>query len=173
MAISIESIKALRDKTSASIKDVRQALEEAGGDEQKAVAWLRERGAAIAAKRGERATGEGRVECYVHHDGRIAALVEVLCETDFVARTAEFSRFCKDIAMHVAAMRPKYVTLEDVPQNASVSESEKKEVVLLEQPFVKDPKNSVGDLLKTLISQTGENVRIRRFAILAVGESGN
>jgi elongation factor Ts len=173
MAVSIESIKALRDKTSASIKDVRQALEEAGGDEQKAIAWLRERGAAIAAKRGERATGEGRVEAYVHHDGRIAALVEVVCETDFVARTAEFARFCKDIAMQVAAMRPKYISLDEIPQHACLSESDKKELTLLEQPFVKDAKVSVGDLLKTLVSQTGENVKIRRFVVMAVGASDN
>jgi elongation factor Ts len=165
--ISVEAIKALRDKTSASINDVRSALESAGGDEAKALQFLRERGAAIAEKRQGRATGQGRVEAYVHHDGRIGALVEVDCETDFVARTPEFQQFCRDVAMHVAAVSPRYVQAEDAPQG----EGDPKEAALLEQPFVKDPGMTVRELLKALIAKTGENVVIRRFSKFAVGEA--
>jgi elongation factor Ts len=165
--ISIEAIKALRDKTSASINDVRSALESAGGDEAKALQFLRERGAAIAEKRQGRATGQGRVEAYVHHDGRIGALVEVDCETDFVARTPEFQQFCRDVAMHVAAVSPRYVQAEDAP----AGDSDPKAAALLEQPFVKDPGTTVNELLKALIAKTGENVVIRRFSRFAVGEA--
>ena len=166
--ISVEAIKALREKTSASINDVRDALKSSGGDEAKAFALLRKRGAAIAEKRSGRATGQGRVEAYVHHDGRIGALVEIDCETDFVARTPEFLQFCRDIAMHVAAMSPAYLQAEDVPaeerQGAPATS-------LLEQPFVKDQATTVKDLLKGLIAKTGENVVIRRFVKFGVGEA--
>ena len=151
--VSVEAVKALRDKTSASLNDVRAALESAGGNEAKALELLRARGAQIAEKLYGRATGQGRVESYVHHDGRLAAIVEVNCENDFVARTPEFQQFCRDVAMQVAAMAPVQV------------ES------LLEQPFVKDQGTTVHDLLKALIAKTGENVIIRRFARFAVGES--
>jgi elongation factor Ts len=165
--VSLEAIKALRDKTSASINDVRSALESAGGDEKKALQLLRERGAAIAEKRQGRATGQGRVEAYVHHDGRIGALVEVDCETDFVARTLEFQEFCRNVAMHVAAVSPRYVQAEDAPKD----EGDAKGSSLLEQPFVKDPSVTVRELLKALIAKTGENVVIRRFSKFGVGEA--
>ncbi len=148
---SLEAIKALREKTSASLNDVRSALESAGGDEKKALELLRQRGVQIAEKRSGRATGQGRVETYVHHDGRLGALIEINCETDFVARTPAFVQFCRDVAMHVAAMDPQPSTL-------------------LEQPFVKDQGTTVGDLLKSLIATTGENVVIKRFTRYAVGE---
>ena len=148
---SLEAIKALREKTSASLNDVRQALEAAGGDERKAMEVLRQRGADIAQKRQDRATGQGRIDAYIHHDGRLGALVEIGCETDFVARTPEFGQFCRDVAMQVAAMHPA-----DVPG-------------LLGQPFVKDPGQSVHDLLKALIAKTGENVVIKRFTTFGVG----
>ena len=151
--ISLEAVKALREKTSASINDYRTALESSGGDKHKALELLRQRGAAIAEKRQGRTAAQGRVESYVHHDGRLAALVEVNCETDFVARTPEFTQFCKDVAMQVAAMNPQAST------------------TLLEQPFIKDQSLSVGDLLKALIAKTGENVVIRRIARFAVGET--
>lgn len=151
--VTLEAIKALREKTSASLGDVRAALESAGGDEAKALELLRQRGAEIAEQRKARATGQGRVESYVHHDGRLAALVEVNCETDFVARTPEFLQFCRDVAMQVAAMNP-----DDLP-------------ALLAQPFVRDPGVTVGDLLKALIAKTGENVVIKRVARFAVGEA--
>jgi elongation factor Ts len=163
--VSVEAIKALRDKTSASLNDVRTALEQSGGDESKALAFLRERGAAIAEKRQGRTTGQGRVEAYVHHDGRLGAVVEVNCETDFVARTPEFQQFCKDLALHVAAMNPRFVKADEAPASEKLIESE----ILLTQPFVKDPGTSIQDLVKALIAKTGENVVIRRFSRFEVG----
>ena len=168
---SLEAIKALREKTAASLNDVRVALESAGGDEQKALELLRERGAAIAEKRQGRATGQGRVEAYVHHDGRMGALVEVNCETDFVARTPEFLQFCRDLAMHVTAMSPRYVRPEEAPSGKTMGDEERKALCLLEQPFVKDQGTAVKDLLKALIAKTGENVVIRRFTQFTVGET--
>ena len=167
--VSLEAIKALREKTSASLNDVRAALESAGGDEAKALEFLRARGAAIAQTRQGRATGQGRIEAYVHHDGRIGALVEVDCETDFVARTPEFQQFCRDMAMHVAAMSPRYVQAEELP--AVQRPGDAQALCLLEQPFVKDPGTTVKDLLKALIAKTGENVVIKRFSTFSVGES--
>lgn len=151
MKISLDAVKALREKTSASIADCRNALELAGGDERKALELLRARGAAIAERRQGRTATEGRVESYVHHDGRLAALVEVNCETDFVARTPDFIQFCREVAMQVASMNP-----------ASVE-------VLLAQPFIKDQKNSINDLLNSLVAKTGEKVVVRRFARFLVG----
>ena len=170
--VSVEAIKALRDKTSASLNDVRAALEQSGGDEAKALAVLRARGAAIAEKRQGRATGQGRVETYVHHDGRMGAIVEVDCETDFVARTPEFQQFCKDLALHVAATGPRFVKPDDVPAGESLTENDVKAWVLLAQPFVKDPGTSIQDLVKALIAKTGENVVIRRFSRFEVGSAG-
>ena len=167
--VSLDAIKALREKTSASINDVRAALESAGGDEGKALEFLRARGAAIAEKRQGRATGQGRVEAYVHHDGRIGALVEVDCETDFVARTPEFQQFCRDVAMHVAALSPRYLRSEDVPPAERPGDVQI--LCLLEQPFVKDPATSIKDLLRALIAKTGENVVIRRFVKFGIGEA--
>ena len=167
--VSLEAIKALREKTRASINDVRAALESAGGDESKALELLRALVAAIAEKLQWRATGQGRVEAYIHHDGRIGALVEVDCETDFVARTPEFQQFCRDVAMHVAALSPRYLQAEDVP--SAERPGDVNALCLLEQPFVKDPATNVRDLLKALIAKTGENVVIRRFAKFGVGEA--
>ncbi len=168
---SLDAIKTLREKTSASLNDIREALASAGGDEAKALALLRQRGLAIAERRQGRATGQGRIEAYVHHDGRLGALVEVNCETDFVARTPEFAQFCRDVAMHVAAMGPRYLRLEDAPAVEGAGAEERKAHCLLEQPFVKDQGTTVQDLLKALIAKTGENVVIRRFVKFGVGES--
>lgn len=169
--VSTEAIRALREKTSAPIGECRSALEEAGGDPVKAEALLRQRGIQIAQKRQDRATGQGRIESYIHHDGRLGALVEVNCESDFVARTPDFVQFCKDVALHVAAMGPKYLRVEDVPVDAVVGgAAEAKMLCLLEQPFVKDQGSSVGDLLNTLMSKTGEKIVIKRFATFTVGE---
>ena len=165
--ISVDAIKELRERTSAPLGDCRKALEETGGDQAKALAWLRERGAAIAQKREGRTTGQGRVEAYLHHDGRIAALVEVGCETDFVARTPDFIQFCKDVAMQVAAMNPKALKIEE---GAAVA-PEDKAAYLFEQPFIKDSSQKIGDMLQGLIAKTGENVVIKRFTRFAVGES--
>jgi elongation factor Ts len=169
--VRLDAIKALREKTSASISDVREALESAGGDEAKAVELLRQRGALIAEKRQGRATGQGRIESYIHHNGRLGSLVEVNCETDFVARTPEFLQFCRDVAMQAAATNPRYVRAEDVPSDARLSAEERKEACLLEQPFVKDPTSTVHDLLKALIAKTGENVVIRRVVTFTVGDA--
>jgi len=152
--VSLEAIKALREETGAPIGDVRSALEESGGDPAKARVLLRKRSAALAAKREGRTTGQGRIEAYIHHDGRIGALVEVNCEGDFVARTDDFKQFCRDLAMHVAAMNPEG-TVE----------------ALLGQPFVRDQATTVGDLLNALIGKTGEKVVIRRFVRFVVGEA--
>jgi elongation factor Ts len=168
--ISLDAIKALRDKTSASLNEVRQALEFAGGDEQKALKILKQRGAEIAQKRQGRATSQGRVESYLHHDGRLATMVEVNCETDFVARTPEFVQFCRDVAIQVAAMSPRYVRKEELP-NPDRPVAEMLAACLLEQPFVKDPGTTIQALLTALIAKTGENVTIRRFARFAVGEA--
>jgi len=169
--ISLEAVKALREKTSASINDCRTALASSGGDERKALELLRQRGAAIAEKRKERTAAQGRVESYVHHDGRLAALVEVNCETDFVARTPEFTQFCKDVAMQVAAMNPQYIQRQDAPGGRTRSGEALRVVCLLEQPFVKDASQTISDLLKALIAKTGENVVIRRFSRFAVGDT--
>ncbi len=170
---NLDAIKALREKTSASIGDVRKALEDAGGDAKKAEGFLKQRGATIAEKRQDRATGQGRIEAYIHHDGRLGALVEVACETDFVARTTEFQQFCRDVAIHVVGMdpSPRYVRPDDVPAEERRSPEALKAVCLLEQPFVKDQGTTVKDLLKALIAKTGENVVIRRFVKFGVGES--
>lgn len=169
--ISLEAIKALREKTSASLNDVRAALESSGGNEAKALEFLRARGAAIAEKRAGRTAAQGRVECYQHHDGRLASVVEINCETDFVARTPDFAQFCRDVAMQVAAMGPAYIAREEIPAGASTASEQVKALCLLEQPFVKDQGMTVSDMLKALVAKTGENVVIRRFARFAVGEA--
>ncbi len=167
--VSLEAIKMFREKTGASVGDIRSALEAAGGDEAKAMAVLRQKGEAAAEKRAGRATGQGRVEAYIHHNGRLGALVEVNCETDFVARTEDFIRFCRDLAMHVAAMQPRYLKPEDVPVSERLTPEELKAACLLEQPFVKDQGTTIQDLLKGLIAKTGENIVIRRFIKFGLG----
>jgi len=169
-SVSLDAIKALREKTSASLNDVRQALEAAEGDEAKALTWLRQRGAHMAQARQDRATGQGRIESYIHHDGRLGAVVEVNCETDFVARTPEFAQFCRDVAMQVAAMNPRYVRKEDAATKTSHGAEGLKALCLLEQPFVKDQGTTVSSLLEGLSAKTGEHVVIRRFMRFAVGE---
>ena len=165
MKVSLDAIKALREQTNASMNEVRKALESAGGDPAKARELLRQRGADIAATRQGRNAAQGRVETYLHHDGRIAAIVEVNCETDFVARTAEFQQFCRDVAMQVAAMSPACVE----PAGGTTEEGG----ALLAQSFIKDQGLTMGDLLKTLMAKTGENVVVRRFARFAVGETAH
>ena len=151
--VRLDAIKRLRDETGAPVGDVRSALEAADGDEAKARALLKQRGAQVANKRQGRATGQGRIEAYIHHDGRLGALVEVNCESDFVARTDEFRQLCKDLAMQVAAMEASDVD------------------GLMKQPFVKDAGTTIGDLLKALMAKTGEKVVIKRFMKFALGDS--
>ncbi|MBI4596778.1 MAG: elongation factor Ts [Candidatus Omnitrophica bacterium] len=168
--VSLDAIKALREKTGAAVSDVRKALESAGGNEAKAMEYLKRQSAAMAEKREGRATGQGRVESYVHHNGRLAALAEVNCETDFVARTEDFIQFCRHVALQVAAMNPRFVRAEEAPAGATLSPEEQKEQCLLEQAFIKDPSVTMKELLKQLIGKTGENVVIRRFVRFTLGE---
>ncbi|PIQ83619.1 MAG: elongation factor Ts [Candidatus Omnitrophica bacterium CG11_big_fil_rev_8_21_14_0_20_63_9] len=167
--VNLDALKALRDETGAPIGDCRTALEEASGDSAKAKEILRRKGALAASKRQDRVTGQGRIESYIHHDGRMGAIVEVNCETDFVARTPDFVQFCRDVAMHVAAMSPQFVRPEDAPKDSGLSAEDVKASALLEQFFVRDQKTTIGDLLKALIGKTGENVVVRRFTRFAVG----
>ncbi|WPX07967.1 translation elongation factor Ts [Anaerocellum danielii] len=195
--ITAEMVKELREKTGAGMMDCKKALEDAGGDMDKAIELLRERGLAKAAKKASRVAAEGIVESYIHGNGRIGVLVEINCETDFVARNEEFRQFAKDIAMQIAAANPKYVSREEVP--AEVIEKEKailrqqalnegkpenvvnrivegrlekffEEVCLLEQPWIKNPDMKIKDLLTEKIAKIGENIVIRRFARFERGE---
>jgi elongation factor Ts len=186
----IEKIKQLREETAAGMMDVKRALEESDGDMDGARRVLRERGQAIAAKKSGRETNQGLIEAYVHFNGRVGVLVEVDCETDFVARTPEFKEFARNVALHVASMKPLCVTPEEIPAEAleeerqilekQVAEMGKPEDIarrivdgrmqkwiseqaLLTQPYVKDPDVTVGDLLQETIQKVGENVVVRRF----------
>ncbi|GAB4328861.1 MAG: translation elongation factor Ts [Dehalococcoidia bacterium] len=159
-------IKELREETGAGVMDVKRALEEANGDTDRARDLLRERGLAAAAKRAERETSQGVVDAYIHGGGRIGALVEVNCETDFVANTSEFRALVRDIAMQVAAMSPQVVAPED---RTAEHEGPDAEVCLLSQPFIKDASRTIGDLVRDAIARTGENIRIARFARFELG----
>jgi len=159
-------VKALRDRTGAGIMATRNALEECGGDMEKAAKVLAEQGLAAVAKRAGRGTAEGVVGSYVHTGNRIGALVEVNCETDFVARTPEFAELAHDLAMQVAAMAPEHVSNDDVPEGAEVSA----EKVLLEQAFIKDPSKTVRDLVAEVAARVRENIQVRRFSRIALGE---
>ena len=197
MAVSAAQVKELREKTGAGMLDCKKALEEAGGDMTRAAEILREKGLAAAASKAGRAATEGLVESYIHGEGRIGVLVEVNCETDFVAKTDNFRRFVRDIAMQIAAAAPKYVNKEDVPEEELNKEREilraqalnegkpekivdkmvegrlakyYSEVCLMEQQFIKDPDQTVAQLLNSMIAQIGENISIRRFVRFELGE---
>ena len=196
MKITSQMVKELRDKTNAGMMDCKKALGEHDGDMNKAVDYLRQKGLAVAAKRADRVTSEGLIATYIHANGKMGAMVEVGCETDFVAKTESFIDFAKDIAMHVAATNPIGLGREDVP--ADVLEREKaiyvqqaldsgkpenivekivsgkvdkfySEICLLEQKFVKDPDVSIQDMLNQIVATMGENISIKRFARFAVG----
>lgn len=194
--ITAQMVAELRNKTGAGMMDCKKALEEAGGDMAKAEELLRVKYAARAEKRADRAAGQGVIEIYLHFNGRVATMVELNSETDFVANTAEFRQLAKDIALHVASARPLAVRAEDLPAEvvererrvyrAQVAEEKKpdavkekiiegklkkflQENVLLEQPFVKDDKQTIGDLVKALSGKTGEKVEVRRFARFELG----
>ena len=165
--VSVELIRALRDQTGAGIMECKQALEGANGDLGKAVEALRAKGLSDTAKRVGRATNEGVVASYVHTGGRVGALVELGCETDFVARTEEFRQLAHDIAMQVAAMAPLYLDKDDIEKG---DERPPAQVTLLNQPFIKNNSSSVGEMVRELAAKVGENVRVVRFNRLAVGE---
>jgi len=199
--VTATAVKALREKTGAGMMECKKALIEADGNEERAIEILRERGLASAKKKEGRVAAEGVVGSYIHMGGKVGVLVEVNCETDFVARSEEFQQLVKDIAMHVAAAEPRYVSRDEVtpemlekerdiaraqakndPKNANKPEQviEKivegrlnkfyEEVVLLDQPFIKDPAKTVGELVTEKIAKTGEKVTIRRFARYKMGE---
>lgn len=196
-AISAASVKALRDKTGAGMMDCKKALGECNGDEEKSVAWLREKGLSKAQKRAGRATSEGVIGSYIHSNGKLGVMVEIKCETDFVARSERFLEFAKNVAMQIAAANPVCVTPEEVPADLLAKEREifknqameegkpeaiaekivdgrvkkfYKEICLLEQPFIKDDKVTIKDLLNELVGVIGENVQIGRFSRMALGE---
>lgn len=164
--VTTDDVKRLREETGAGVMDSKRALEQAGGNFDDAKRILREQGAASAAKRAERETSQGIVEAYIHGGGRIGALVEVQCETDFVARTDGFKQLARDVAMQVAAMNPLALEAADVPDDAPGS---KDDHALLTQTFIKDGSKSIRDLVQDTIAQTGENVRIARFARFELG----
>ena len=167
MGVSIETIRALRVRAGAGVMDCKRALEEADGDLDRAEEILRERGIASAAKKASRDTNEGLVETYIHSGNRIGALVEINCETDFVARTPEFKSLAHDVAMQIAAMSPLYVDEKDIPEGDSADPTV---VCLIQQLFIKDPSKTIQDLVNETIGRLGENVRIRRFARFSLGE---
>jgi len=174
MAISVDLIKELRHMTSASVAHCKKALEEAKGDLKKAAELLRKQGLEIAAKKQDRAVKDGRIECYVHHGNKIGVLVEIDCETDFVAKNSDFAQFAKDIAMQVTATSPAYIKKEDVPA-AVIDEEKNKELFyknncLLEQPFIKDSSITIKDYLGSVVGKLGENIVIRRFMRYKVGD---
>ncbi|NLJ73784.1 MAG: translation elongation factor Ts [Firmicutes bacterium] len=195
--ITAAMVKELRDKTGAGMMDCKKALVAKNGNMDEAVDYLREQGLAAAAKKAGRIAAEGVVESYIHMGGRIGVLVEINCETDFVAKTEEFQELARDIAMHIAASNPQYVSREDIPED--VIEHEKglyrtiainegkpekiidrivegkldrfaKEICLLDQPFIKDPDISVGELLTAKVAKIGEKISVRRFVRYERGE---
>jgi elongation factor Ts len=198
MEISAERVKTLREKTGVGLMDCKEALKISNGDMDKAVDYLREKGLAKAQKRVGRAATEGTISVYIHMGGKIATMVEINCETDFVAKTDQFQSFAKDIAMQVTAANPTYVKREDVPEEVREKEKEiyrkqakesgkpdkildkiaegklekfYQEVCLLEQPFIKNPDVTIKGLLDDLIAKTGENTLVRRFVRYQLGET--
>ena len=197
MEVSASMVKDLREKTGAGMMDCKKALADSGGNFEKAVDYLRQKGLATAAKRAGRIASEGRIGSYVHAGGKIGVMVEVNCETDFVAKTDDFQAFAKDVAMHIAASNPLYLRRENVPSEAIEREREiyraqareagkpdkivekiiegklekfYSEVCLLEQPFVKEPDLTLQELLNGLVGKLGEKVEIRRFSRFQVAE---
>jgi len=197
MEISMELIKDLRQRTGAGVVDCKTALQEGGGDTEKAIEYLRRKGLATAAKKAARVAADGLVSSYIHAGGKIGVLVEVNCETDFVAKTEGFQAFVKDVAMQIAAANPQYVRREEIPgevldkerqiYRAQAMESRKpekvidkivegklekfySEVCLLEQPYIKDGDLTIKEVLDALIGKIGEKIQIRRFARFQLGE---
>lgn len=198
MAVSAADVKKLRDATGAAMLDCKKALEQANGDFQKAEAWLKEKGLMAAAKKAHRQASEGRIEVYVHPGNRVAVMVEVNCETDFVAKTEAFQEFAHEVALHIAMGSPRYVDIADIPPDAleaakaefrqqALAEGKPanvvekivegrlakyyQEVCLLQQPFIKDEDKTIGQMLKEAIAAIGENMVIRRFARYQLGET--
>ena len=197
MSITAAMVKELRDKTNAGMMDCKKALSENGGDMEKAVDWLRQKGLAVAAKRGDREASEGQVMSYIHAGGKLGVMVEINCETDFTGKTDDFTTFARDVAMHIAATNPLCIEESDMPEEVMAKEREvfkaqaleqgkpekivdkiiegkmKKfvsENCLLKQAFVKDNDKTIEDLLNEMRAKTGENMHIRRFVRYQLGE---
>lgn len=174
MAISVDLIKKLREQTGCSVADCKKALEEARGDSENAKKILQKRGLEIAQKKSERKASQGIIEAYVHHNDKLGVLLEVNCESDFVARNEDFKRFTKDVAMQIAAANPEYLSKELVPKEVLDKAGDKelfaKTHCLMEQPFIKDPNLTIRDCLNSLIAKIGENIIISRFTRYQVGE---
>ena len=197
MAVTPQQVQALRRKTGAGVMDCKRALEEAGGDLEKAILLLRKQGMARAGERLSRPTTEGVIASYIHAGGRIGVLVELMCETDFVARTDEFKDLAHNLAMHIAAEQPRYVRRDDVPEEVLEREKEVyralalregrpekvldrivegrlnkfySEVCLMDQPYVRDDQKTVGELIRETVAQLGENIVVRRFMRYQLGE---
>jgi elongation factor Ts len=166
MKISVEAVKELRKKTNVGIADCNKALLEVGGDMEKALELLKQRGAAIAEKKKNAAATEGIIEAYIHHTKRVGALVELNCETDFVARTAEFKELAHDLAMQIAAAAPQFVTSEEMPPEVEI---DPQTVCLLSQPFIKDPTKTVQEVIAETIAKVGENIKVSRFTRFELG----
>ncbi len=164
--ITAQQVKELREKTNAGVMECKTALEQCEGDINKAAEVLRQQGLAKAEKKQGREARHGTIEAYIHAGGRIGVLVEVNCETDFVARTDQFQALAHDIALQIAAAGPKYVTVGEKPAD---DESEPAETVLLAQPFIKDPGTTIEQLIINNIAQVGENIRVRRFSRFELG----
>lgn len=192
--ITAKMVGELRAKTGAGLMDCKKALKEANGNEEAAIDYLRKKGIASAAKKADRSASDGLVESYIHLGGKVGVLVEVNCETDFVAKTEDFKKLVRDIAMHIAASSPSCVTREEVPEDLLAKEREiaaeqvkgkpeaivdkivsgkmekvYQEIVLLEQPFVKNPDQTIADMLKEQIAKLGENIVVKRFARFQIG----
>ena len=167
--MSTEAIKELREMTGAGLMNCKKALEKSNGNMDGALEILKEQGIAKAKKKEQRETRQGLVETYIHFGGRIGALVELNCETDFVAHTDEFKCLAHDLAMQVAATAPRFVSEEEIPPDVDASENDPKEVCLLGQPFIKDPEKTIRDLITEAVAKVGENIRVKRFARFELG----
>jgi elongation factor Ts len=167
LAISVDLVKELREQSGAGIMACRKALLETQGDMEKARELLKERGLLVAKKKADRVTSQGVIEAYIHTGGRIGAIVELNCETDFVARTDEFRELAHNIAMQVAAMRPQFISAEELPETAEV---ESQIACLLMQPYIRDLSRTVQDLISETVAKVGENIKVSRFSRFELGE---
>ena len=166
MEISVETIKELRNQCGAGVMECRDALLEMEGDLEKALQVLKEKGLLKAAKKADRVTTQGLIEAYIHAGGRIGSLVEVNCETDFVARTDEFKELAHELAMQVAALSPQYISEEEIPEGADI---EPQAACLLQQPYIRDPGKTIRDVIVEVIAKVGENIKVSRFSRFELG----
>jgi elongation factor Ts len=164
-----EKIKQLRKMTSASIIDCRKALDKSGNDIPKAVEFLRKRGQDIAEEKSKREAREGIIESYIHSGGKVGVLLEINCETDFVAKNNEFKQLAHDLAMHIAAMNPQYIANTKMQKPCKDAKKKPEEVCLLSQPFIKNPEITVGEKINEKISRLGENIQVKRFIRYEIG----